>query len=229
MSGELADRAVDKAPSRSRPRLELSDPGVTFVTSGAVWVLLLVGIVQFSYDLSTFEAATRDARVLAWFGVAMFGLLVAIVAAVVYIVDHRRRRGYHPRGYRAPLKTRFTVVEAFGGLVLIAYTGIVIASALSLAFLVVDIRGREFAIPTPEEVSFLVVIVVVYCYHLLVFPAAGSTFLTSRRHKRRYPDESTREGHGFHRSARALIAANTITIVALVVIEMLVLSAQIPG
>ena len=229
MSGELADTAIDGTPSRSRRQLELSNPAVTFVTSGAVWTLLLVGVARFPYGLSSFEEATRDPRVLAWFGVAMFALLVAIIAGLVYIVDNRRRRRSHPRGYRAPQKARLTVVEGFGGFLLVAYTGIVVASAVSLGRLVMEDRGSELALPTPEEIAFLVVIVVVYSYHLFVFPVAGFTFLIGRRHKRRYPDQSHREGHGFDLSARALLVANAITVVALVVVELLVLAGGLPG
>jgi amino acid transporter len=226
MSGELADATIDRAPT-SRRRLQVSLPAVSFVTSTAVWVLVLVGVIRFRYDLSTIDDAARDRRVTAWFGVAALALLIAIVAGLVYLVDHRRRRNFYPRGYRAPQKARYTVVEVLVALILLVYTAAVGWSAAQLGILAYRTRGFE-RLPSPAEMVFIAAVAVVYIYHLFVLPSAGLTFLMSRRHTRRYPDETMREGPGFGRTATALMVANALCFVALTAVEGSVAAGLLP-
>jgi hypothetical protein len=226
MSGEFADPAIDRVP-RIRRRIQLSEPAVSFVTSIAVWMLALSGVARFRYDLSTIDAASRDPRVMSWFAVAAVALLVAVVSALVYAVDHRRRRNFHPRGYRAPLKARYTVVEMLFGLLLLAYTAAVGFSGWQLGVIGAETRGIE-RLPSTAEIVFLVVVAAVYVYHLLMLPAVGLTFLMSRRHTRQYPDESMREGPGFGRTAAALMVGNALVFAALVAVEGSVAAGLLP-
>lgn len=226
MSGELADAAIDRVP-RTRRRFQLSEPAVPFVTSTAVWVLVFVGVVRFPYDLSTIDEAAADTRVMAWFVVAAVALLVAVAAALIYAIDHRRRRNFYPRGYRAPEKARYTILEVFLGLLLLAYTAAVGLSGWQLGMVVYETRGIE-RLPSTFEIVFLVMVSAVYAYHLLVLPAAGLTFLMSRRHTRRYPDESMREGPGFRRTAAALMVANVLVFAALLAVEGSVAAGLLP-
>ena len=230
MSTDTADDTGIERSRRSRARVELSDPAVAFVTSGAIWMLLVVGMARNPYYVpGGFQDGVRSPRGVAWLDVAIVALIVAIVAGIVYIVDHRRRRNHHPRGYRYPQKARFNILEWFGFLVLLGYIAIVIASAAQLGLFVYESRGPGFTPPTAGEISIAVIVVVVYFYHLIVFPAAVTTFIVNRRHKRRYPDESHREGHGFDRTAIGLIVANVITIVLILLIELLIPAGQLPA
>ena len=227
MSGELADAAIDRGP-RTRRRFQLSEPAVPFITGTAVWMFVLVGVIRFPYDLSTIDAALGDPRVMAWLTVAVIALVVAVAGALVYAIDHRRRRNFFPRGYRAPHRARYTVVEMFLGLILLAYTAAVAFSGWQLGMLVYETRGID-RLPSAAEVVFVVMVAAVYAYHLLVLPAAGLTFLMSRRHTRRYPDESMREGPGFGRTAAALMVANGLVFAALLAVEGLVAAGLLPA
>lgn len=226
MSGELADVAIERSPMVRR-RFQLSEPSVAFVTSTAIWVLVFAGVIRFPYDATTIDAAAGDPRVMAWLAVAVLALLVAGTAGLVYVIDHRRRRNYHPRGYRAPERARFTVVEVLFGMVLLGYVFAVCASVWQLGMIVYETRGIE-RMPSVPEIVMIVLLALVYAYHLFVLPAAGLTFLMSRRHTRRYPDETMREGPGYERTSSVLVMANVLVFVALMAVEGSVAAGLLP-
>ncbi len=234
MSSELADASVDDAPIVDGPREaptgaaprsrrtgpSLSDPAAAFLASSVVWLSLLAALARtLDYVPGDTELTLLETKDLAWFAIAVAAFVLAVLTAVIYIADRRRRRNRFPRGYRAPQRGWPTVLEALGWLGVTAYTVAVVASAIWLSMFIVERVSTQLAPPSAGEIAMLLVLVGLYIYALIVVPAAGFTLPLMRRHRRQYPDDRDREGAGFQRTTRGLLMANAVIIVLVVVIE----------
>lgn len=169
-------------------------------------------------------------RGVAWFYLALAALAVALIAGTIYVVDRWRRREHPTPDLRGDGQAPFTVLERSGVVVLLVYTLVVFGGAVWVAMQAIEIAIHPAYAPwTSADTWALLVAFGVFAFHLLVVPAAGFTFLLSRRHRRRYPEDLFVESARFERVTRGVLVANAATIVLIVLIELSGTVGEIPG